>query len=269
MLANQRKDYDAAEALYKKALALDPSHAGNTNAYASFLFDQRKDRDAAETYYKKALVLDPSDATNTGNYANLQAERGDYDAAEALYKKALELDPGHANNTSNYASFLSNQRQDFDAAEALYKKALELDPAAANTIANFASLLLSKADPASLRQVGPLVRRVVKLCDRKPSQTVAEALLYGCLQRALTSGSADELLARLKGLLALGYARGSLDFAALFDRVLPKLAPERQAFYRALGAAILEADRLADLDAFESWHTALATDPFAPFDAHE
>ena len=135
-LADQRKDYEAADAMYKKALELDPTHAGHTGNYAIFLADQRKDYDAAEAMYKKALELDPTNAGNTGNYATFLAEkRMDYDAAEAMYKKALKLNPTNAGNTGNYANLLVKQGK-IEAAEAMYKKALELDSTLADNADN-------------------------------------------------------------------------------------------------------------------------------------
>lgn len=103
----------------------------------------------------------------------------------------------------------------------------------------------------------------MELCDHRPSQAVAEALLYDCLRSELMTGSAGAMLARLKGVLAMGYERGSWDFSAMFDVVLPKLEPAKQAFYSALGAAILDADRIGELDSFEVWRATIAADPFA------
>lgn len=126
-LADQRKDYDAADAMYKKALELDPTSATSTGNYAMFLNNQLKNYDAAEAEYKKALELDPKSAIYTGSYANFLYQRNDYDGAEAMYKKSLELDPTSSIFTAAYANFLADQRNDYDAAEAMYKKALELD----------------------------------------------------------------------------------------------------------------------------------------------
>jgi tetratricopeptide (TPR) repeat protein len=266
-LADQRKDYDAAEVMYKKALELNPGDADITGNYALFLADQRKDYDAAEAMFKKALELNPSNANITGGYALFLANRRKgYDTAEAMYKKALELDPSNANITGNYANFLAYQRKDYQAAEAMYKKALELDPGNANNIANFASLLLSRATPDSISQVRPMVQQVVELSAPHSSQAVAEALLYGCLASEMTTGSAGAMLAKLKDVLKTGYRRGTWDFSPMFDRVLPAISPARQALYRALGTAIIDADRLAELDTFEAWRGIVPTDPFAPLD---
>ena len=183
-----------------------------------------------------------------------------------MFKKALELDPSHANNTGNYANFLADQRKDFDAAEVLYKKALELDPCDVNTLANLASLLLLKGDSQSTQDVAAMVRKVVELAEGEPSQGLAEALLYGCMQSELTSGNTSAMLSRLKCLLNLGYVRGNWNFTHVFDAVLPRVAPAYADLFRALGAAILDADALQALDQFEEWRKVLPSDVFAQFD---
>jgi Tfp pilus assembly protein PilF len=150
-LENNRKDFGAAEAMYKRALEVDPKHANNLGNYAIFLTKSRKDVDAAEAMYKRALEADPKHANSLGNYATfLKNRRKDFVAAEAMYKRALEADPKHANNLGNYAHFLNIIRKDFDAAEAMYKRALEADPKDANNHANFAGLLLAAGRPDGL-----------------------------------------------------------------------------------------------------------------------
>ena len=135
-------DYDRAEAYYKRALEADPNHANTLGNYALFLKDVRHDYDQAEAYYKRALAADPNHANNLGNYANfLYNIRCDYDQAETYYKKALEADPNHANTLGNYANFLCDIRHDYDQAEGYYKKALEADPKNAITLGNYALFL--------------------------------------------------------------------------------------------------------------------------------
>lgn len=144
----------------------------------------------------------------------------------------------------------------------MYKKALELDPNNANYSANFASLLLSKGEAAAIQQVEPLVRKVISLAAGEPSQAVAEALLYGCLSSELSSGTSGNGLGGLKNVLSRGFERGSWDFSAVFESVLPKIAPERQDMYRAIGDAILNPDKLPALEECSLWRDTPATDPF-------
>ena len=137
-----RHDYDQAERYYKKALEADPKDATALGNYAIFLEDIRHDYDQAETYYKQALEADPKSANKLGNYASfLHAIRRDYKQSEVYYKQALEVDPNHTNNLGNYANFLNDIRHDYDQAEAYYKKILEADPKNANTLGNYAVFL--------------------------------------------------------------------------------------------------------------------------------
>ena len=70
-------------------------------------------KDGAEALYKRALETNPSHAHALGDYASFLADdRADMDGAEALYKRALEANPNDANNLANYASFLADDRAD-------------------------------------------------------------------------------------------------------------------------------------------------------------
>jgi Tfp pilus assembly protein PilF len=175
-LQNDRTDYDAADAMYKRALDADPKNATNLGNYAHFLQNDRKDYDAAEAMYKRALDADPKNANNLGNYAVfLQNDRKDYDAAEAMYKRALDADPKNANNLGNYAVFLQNDRKDYDAAEAMYKRALEADPKHANSHANRAGMLLANGSPDGLI----VLNRALKLLHEvERPRTELECLFY-------------------------------------------------------------------------------------------
>ena len=70
-------------------------------------------------------------------------------------------------------------------------------------------------------------------------------------------------LARLKGALVAGYPRGVWSFSALFLAVLPRLPGPRQAFFQALGYAILDAGRVPALDDMKQWKELQALDPFS------
>ena len=75
------------------------------------------------------------------------------------------------------------------------------------------------------------------------------------------------MMRRLKGLLAMGYERGTWDFDPIFAVTLPKLPPARRVLYKALGAAILDSSKLAQLEALADWQAIEPMDPFVPFDA--
>ncbi|WP_237886010.1 tetratricopeptide repeat protein [Pseudomonas sp. PGPR40] len=141
-LEHQRNNYDAAESHYKKSIELDPDNTTNLGNYATFLFNIQKDLNTAFVTYNKAMELNENDATNTGNYAMfLERHTQEYEAAGAMYKRALQLDPTNAAFTYSYANFLSRQCGDHDAAEVMYKKAIELAPSHADYTAQYAKFL--------------------------------------------------------------------------------------------------------------------------------
>ena len=246
-----RHDYDQAEYFYQHALTLDPNNAVNTGNYALFLNNIHHDHDDAEHLYQHALELDPNDANATGNYASfLTTIRHDYDQAEHLYKHALELDPAHINTTANYANFLTNIRHDHDKAEYLYQLALELGSENPDNHANLASiqLILNQSDSARAH-----AQWAVNNSTDSPVQTTAEALLYLALCNSLQGNEPNDTLSHLKALLQAGYPRGNWSFDALFAKVLPSLSEEVAEFYELLGTAILDAEKLPELEEDPRW----------------
>jgi Tfp pilus assembly protein PilF len=270
LLAVIRRNYDAADAQYKKALELDPDDADIAGNYAAFLAENRKDYDAAEAQYKKALKLDPNHVRNMQNFAAFLAyDRKEYDAAEVQYKRALELDPTATDIATDYATFLTFARKDYGAAESLYKKALQIDPSDPDMLANYVMLLLSRNESESIDAIPKLVQTVIDLSGSDSLQATAEALLYASLHAELNKGTPAPWLARVKSVLRKGFERSEWDFSAVFDSVLPNIPKQRSEFYRALGSAILDASRVQDLDAYETWRDLAPVDWRTPLEIPE
>ena len=55
LLKDVRKDYDGAEAMYRKAIKLDPQYATAHSNLGSLLQNVRKDYDGAEAMYRKVI----------------------------------------------------------------------------------------------------------------------------------------------------------------------------------------------------------------------
>jgi MinD-like ATPase involved in chromosome partitioning or flagellar assembly len=103
-LKNTRKDHDAAEAFYKRAIDADPKHANNLGNYANFLADIRKDHDAAEAFYKRAIDADPKDAIHLGNYGQFLIGRARAaDGLQHLRSAWRNLDMTRVRNTAELA----------------------------------------------------------------------------------------------------------------------------------------------------------------------
>lgn len=88
--------------------------------------NQEKDIEKKDKIYREGIAKYPQDANLLGDYANFLCDiRHDYDQAEAYYKRALEADPNHANNLGNYAHFLITCRGDLERADSLIRQAFE------------------------------------------------------------------------------------------------------------------------------------------------
>lgn len=135
------EDYDGAEKMYRKAIALDPKYSNAHYALGILLKNVRRDYDGAEEMYRKAIVLDPSNALVHSNLGNLlKIVRKDY-GAEQMYRKAIELDPKHAPAHYNLGGLLENNRKDHDGAEEMYRKAIALDPKHTSACWNLSRIL--------------------------------------------------------------------------------------------------------------------------------
>lgn len=144
-LHRRKRDFDKAEAVYKKALTLFPDHSAIHLKYAGFLRHVRRNVPIAEEHYKLAASIcdgqvaaegeqkqddgvsadfhyGSNAADAYGSYASfLHGVHHKIDEAEIFYKKAVVADETHANNLCNYGLFLSEEKKDFVEAENMYK----------------------------------------------------------------------------------------------------------------------------------------------------
>ena len=84
--------YGHAEAVFKKALALDARDADALTGMA-WVTSDRHEFEASKAWAGKALALDPGDNDAYGLIGDADQEIGDYDAAYAHYQKMLDIRP--------------------------------------------------------------------------------------------------------------------------------------------------------------------------------
>jgi tetratricopeptide (TPR) repeat protein len=93
---------DAAEACYRKALALDPGlAAAHTNL--GILAHRRGGAAQARAAFESALALDPDQPEARFNLANLILEDGDLELAVAEFRRVLQIAPDFADAHYNLA----------------------------------------------------------------------------------------------------------------------------------------------------------------------
>jgi TolB-like protein/DNA-binding winged helix-turn-helix (wHTH) protein/tetratricopeptide (TPR) repeat protein len=144
----------AAERLFRKAIALDPRFA---RAYAG-LADAvwlRADQEGlpwipaaseAERLVNLALRLDGDIPEAWATRAKLAQERKDYATAEAAYRRAFELNPSYARAHSWYSQFMYQIGRERESREAA-RRAAELDPLSAPLLVNMGLAVADPLDP--------------------------------------------------------------------------------------------------------------------------
>jgi len=246
-----RKDYDEAERFYRRALELDSDSTIKKGNFAVFMHKVRKNYDEAERLYRRALELNPDDVIIAGNFANFMADiRKDYDEAERLYRRVHEMNPDSAIRTGSFANFMAQIRKDHDQAEQLYRRALELDPDFAINTGNFAGFLVGQR---RLDEAKEKAKQALILNKGEVHQLDAEVLLYWCLIARMEGRDDTAGIARLKSVLEKGFLRQSWSFTQVLEVAKDAIASEEFALYSAMADAILDAEKVHDLDRFERW----------------
>lgn len=100
--AESAGDPDTAEAAYRRALALEPTHVGALLNLGNLVYARGKIRPASELY-RAATRSDPTYAPAWYNLANTLDDLDHPDAASRAYLTALELDPEYADAHFNLA----------------------------------------------------------------------------------------------------------------------------------------------------------------------
>ncbi len=252
-LAFVRRNYDAGEAMFKRALETDPKRPETFSNYGIFLCSVRKDYDAAEVLYRRALEIDSKYANVLGNYALFVSDvRKDYDAAEVLYRRALEINPKYANALGNYAVFLENIRKDYDAAAAMFKRALEADPKHANNHANMARFLLAEGKGGGMA----VLQKAIELLQIN-SNPAAEIECAFYLLAHGTKAEYSNALHTARKLLESGSRSPGWDFSRNIERARLDGHPEVD-WLRKLASVINDDAKSEVLNGWSAWENAAA-----------
>jgi len=101
--------------------------------------EEAKDIEAAQRLYRKVMRLDPRDPAAAFNLGNLLRSIGQKIEAEAAYRAATKADPRFAEAWYNLADILDDQSQS-DKAVVCLKRALDIDPDYADAVFNLGLL---------------------------------------------------------------------------------------------------------------------------------
>jgi tetratricopeptide (TPR) repeat protein len=124
-------------------------------AYELYLHASQLDEDAAtmddaEALYQRAIELDPWLGIAYTNLGNIRFRRHDIDAAQQLYERALEIDPKQPEAQYNLG-YITLERGDPGAAVPLFRGAIQSDPKFADAYFNLAMAYEQLGRPDSAR----------------------------------------------------------------------------------------------------------------------
>lgn len=134
--------YEAAEAAYRQAIALNDKSASLWNGLGGLLQDHQSRYEEAEAAYRQAIVLDSTYISPWNNLGNLlQEHQGRYEEAEAAYRQAIALDEKDANPWNGLGGLLQYHQGRYEEAEAAFRQAIALDDKFAHPWNNLGGLL--------------------------------------------------------------------------------------------------------------------------------
>ncbi len=137
--AHQSGNLEAAEALYRKVLSVDPDHA-DANHFLGVIAYQAGKPEESHDLIARAIGANPGNAAYHCNLGNALSELGRLDEAAASLGQAIALNPEYAKAHNNLGNVLLAQGR-IDDAVASYHEALSIAPGNADTHANLGTAL--------------------------------------------------------------------------------------------------------------------------------
>ncbi|MCP4330870.1 MAG: pilus assembly protein [Alphaproteobacteria bacterium] len=165
----------AAEALIKRAVHINPNQIWSTNEL-SFLLYRKGERAQAEHHARNAIRIAPRNARAHSMMAALLTEANRNLSGEYHYRRALELVEGE--DASLYANLALNLKQQGRVAESeeFYRKADALDPNNFNTLMGWTRMEEARRNIDSAWE---LLGRVEALEKRPAAIALVKAVLHG------------------------------------------------------------------------------------------
>jgi predicted Zn-dependent protease len=192
LLARQNKPFDARPELVT-ATTLDPGIADPTlkaRAWRALArIDSNSNPAAASSELLQALKLTPETPSDTLLAAELAEKTGQPDAAAAAYRRVLDEDPNSAPASAGLAHLLI-QRKDYPGAETLLRAALLKNPDDPTLTAQLATVLADQDKAEAL----PLLQ---KLHAAHPDDPAITRMLAAILADAADYAGSDQLFLRL------------------------------------------------------------------------
>ena len=131
MRAHQAADWEMAETLYQRILAVAPAHPGALQLLG-MLCSQRGRSEEALRLLSEAVERDPGNSVVHNNLGNVLNSLGRHEEAMSAYQRALSLDDNNTDAYCNVGALLASQGRLQEAVKAYYE-AIKCNPGHADT----------------------------------------------------------------------------------------------------------------------------------------
>ena len=143
---HQSGQLEAAERLYREALAVDPDDPDSLHFLGVLTHQMRRDEAAADLI-SRAVAINPNLASWHSNLGNVHQDHERLDEAIACYRRAIEVRSDFPDAHSNLGTALKRLGR-LDEATACYRQAIALNPHYADAHNNLGMALLAQGDMA-------------------------------------------------------------------------------------------------------------------------
>jgi tetratricopeptide (TPR) repeat protein len=177
-LLRHRGDFAGAEAVYRRAVEINPADA-EAHSRMGDVLRARGEAAGAEAEYRRAIEINRDDAWAHTKLGEVLLGRGDLAGAEAVYRRLVAINPGDAGAHTRLGNSLRG-RGDLTGAEGEYRRVVELKPDDAEAHYNLGTLL---------RQLGRItealaaLRRAHELGSKQPGWQLPSAELVRDCER--------------------------------------------------------------------------------------
>jgi TolB-like protein/Tfp pilus assembly protein PilF len=176
-IKHEGNDPKGAEAMYRRALELNPNYAMAYYGYGDLLRSYLGRSEEALSLHRKAAELDPLSASIISSVGLDLASLGRFDEALARYQRALEVDPGYASAYRFIGDHYWSVSGKLDEAVVWCAKGISVDPGSPRDSAFLGLLFLDLGD---FDRAEPWIERSLELGPESswPNFAMHELHLY-------------------------------------------------------------------------------------------
>ena len=202
----------------------------------------------------------PLDESGDETRAFLDAlESSSPELADRLHQRMIEASPKDVDALGGYAVFLEHRRGDLEGAAEYFKRAIEADPKNAKNLANCGQFLVGLG---RLSEAEPTLLSAFRQLDSSRRTMITSEVCYSLWLVSRMQGENSECWERgLKFLLQKSFRRPVWSFDRILEQAKDTLPPEEFEYAQSLARAILDEDKVADLEHYVRWRDLVAVDP--------